>query len=98
MSKHRRAAKIDINQPQIVKGLRSIPGVTVELNHDDLLVGYQGVTRWYEIKSELAVSRKTGKVLESGIKPSQKKLRAEWKGHYKIVASINEILKDMGII
>jgi hypothetical protein len=98
MSKYRRAAKIDSNQNEIVKELRKIPGVTVEVNHDDILVGYKGKTYWYELKDESAVSKKTGKILESSIKDSQKKLRAEWAGHYKIVSSLEEILKDIGII
>lgn len=88
MSKWRQAAKIDANQPSIVKALRKIPGVTVELGMDDILVGYQGKTYWYEIK----VSEK------AKVKPSQEKLLAEWKGHYKIVWSIEMILEDIGML
>ena len=91
----RRAARVDDNQSDIVRDLRKM-GFSVELGHDDLLVGANGVTRWYEIKSESAVSRKTGQVLESKIKSSQKKIRSEFRGHYKIVASLDEILLDMG--
>lgn len=87
MSKYRRAARVDTNQGELVKALRRIPSVTVELGHDDILVGYQGKTYWYEIK--------TGPKAE--VKESQKKLLAEWKGHYKIVWTIDMILKDMGI-
>ena len=91
---HRRAAKIDNNQPDIVKELKRA-GFSVSVNHDDILVGYQGRTFWYEIKSEEATSRKTGKILESKIKASQKKLRAEWRGHYKIVSSFEQIFNDV---
>ena len=87
MSKWRRAAKIDANQPEIVKALRKIPGVTVELGMDDILVGYKGKTFWYEIK----VSEK------ADVKPSQVKLNSDWRGHYKIVWSLEMILKDAGI-
>ena len=97
MSKYRRAARTDNNQTEIVKALRSIPGVSVELNHDDIIVGRNGVTYWYEIKSELAVSKRTGGFLVSGIKKSQKRLRDKFTGHYKIVSSLDEILHDMGI-
>lgn len=83
----RRAARIDENQPEIVEALRAIEGVTVEVNHDDLLVGYAGNTYWYEIK----VGPK------SEIKKSQYKLLDEWTGHYKIVWSLQMILNDMGI-
>jgi hypothetical protein len=87
MSKYRRAARIDTNQPQIVKELRA-RGLSVELDHDDILVGHNGITYWYEIKtSEKAV-----------VKESQKKILAEYKGHYKIVWSTEMILEDMGII
>ena len=87
MSKYRRAARIDGNQNDIVDALRSIDGVTVELGHDDILVGHNGVTYWYEVKAGP----------KSVIKPSQKKLLAEWTGHYEIVWSLDMILEDMGI-
>ena len=90
----RRAANVDLNQPEIVKALRKI-GYSVELDHDDILVGAHDKTFWYEIKSESAVSKKTGKVLETAKKPSQIKLEATFQGHYKIVSSLEEILEDI---
>ena len=97
MSKWRKAAKIDNGQNEIVAALRMIPGMTVEPGHDDILCGYNGRTFWFEVKSADAVSKKTGKVLESAKKDSQKKLEAEWQGHYQIVSSIDEILREVGI-
>ncbi len=88
----RRAKKIDSNQPEIVKQLRSIPGVTVALDHDDILIGYKNKTHWIELKSPEHISKKTGKILESAIEPSQKKLHATWTGSYHIVSTIEEIL------
>jgi hypothetical protein len=96
MSKHRRAAKIDANQNDIVDGLRKIPGVTVEPNHDDILVGFRGRTYWFEIKNS-SCANKNGVVFESKKKKSQKKLEESWKGHYQIVTSIDEILIILGI-
>jgi len=93
----RRKARIDNNQNSIVEALEDIPGVTVALKHDDILVGQAGRTFWYEIKSDSAVSRKTGKVLESRKKKSQVKLEAKWTGHYRIVSSLDEILTDLNI-
>ena len=87
MSKHRQAARIDANQPAIVKALRKIAGVTVYLDVDDILVGYKGVSYWYEIKASV----------KSSLQPVQTKLLAEWKGHYKIVSSLDMILEDIGI-
>jgi hypothetical protein len=97
MSKHRRAAKIDANQPEIVDALRDTPGVTVQLGMDDILVGYKGVTYWYEIKDPAKLFNKDGSFRKGEIKPSQEKLLAEWKGRYKIVWSIEMILEDIGI-
>lgn len=92
----RRKDKVDINQPEIVKSLRAL-GYSVELDHDDILVGKHGRTYWYEIKSEDAVSKKTGKVLQSAKKDHQIKLEATYQGHYKIVSSLDEILEDLNL-
>ena len=96
MSKNRYSARTDDNEKDIVSDLRKL-GFKVETGHDDILVGYQGNTFWYEIKKPESVSKKTGLINESAKKPSQIKLEKEWKGHYKIVSSLEEILKDMGV-
>lgn len=96
MARHRRAARIDKNQKDIVDQLRQIPGVQVELDHDDILVGYKGHTYWFEIKSERAAN-KQGKVFDCELKDSQKKLRDGWPGHYSIVSSLDQILEEIGI-
>ncbi len=96
MSKLRYAKQPDKNQGDIVLALRDIPGLAVELNHDDILIGYRGRTYWFEIKRP-DKANKAGKVFESEIKPSQKRLREEWPGHYRIVTTIEEILSDLGI-
>jgi hypothetical protein len=77
--------------------LLQIPGVSVEKGHDDILLGFQGRTYWFEIKSVEAISKRSGDVLPSKLKPSQKKLLKTWKGHYKIVGTLQEILKEIGI-
>ena len=91
----RRKAKIDNNQTAIVNALLGIPGVTVEVGHDDILVGRNGSTYWYELKSDLAVSKKTGLILESQKKNRQKKLEKEFTGHYRIVSSLDEIISEI---
>ena len=95
MQKYRRNAKIDNNQNEIVKVLRSLPGISVELSHDDILVGFKGKTYWYEIKPPEALSKKTGLINESFLKPSQIKLLREWTGHYRVVTSVDEIMLDL---
>ena len=96
--KPRYAKKVDENQNQIVKALRKIPGVSVELDHDDILVGHQGRTYWFELKKPDAVSKKTGQVRESEKKDSQKRLEKEYNGHYRIVWSLDQILEEIGIL
>jgi len=91
------AKKIDVNQPEIVEALLKIPGITVELDCNDILVGHNCKTYWFEIKAPDTVG-KNGKIRESAIRPNQKELRATWKGHYRIVSSLDEILKDLGVI
>lgn len=94
----RRKDKIDANQPDIVKELRKL-GLSVEVGHDDILVGYNGKTCWYEIKDpEEVISKKTGMMLESCLKDSQKRLRKEFKGHYRIVTHVWQICLDFDII
>jgi len=94
MSKYRRAAKIDSNQPEIVKELRK-RGFTVQVGMDDILVGHNGKSYWFEIKEPDTVSNVTGKVRPSEIKDTQHKLLASWKGHYQIVWSVEQILEEI---
>jgi len=96
--KRRHAARTDENQESIVEALRKIPSISVETDHDDIFVGYKGFNYWYELKTDESISKRTGKVKESSKRKSQKKLESTWRGHYKIVSSLDEILKDMRII
>jgi len=89
--------RIDSNQVAIVKVLRKIPGVKVEVGHDDILVGHKGRTYWFEIKNPNCVSRKTGEILPRKIGAGQKKLLATWKGHYSIVWTLEQILDEIGL-
>lgn len=87
LSKHRWDAKNDTNQPEIVKALRKVPGVSVETGHDDILVGYDGKTYFYEIKE----------TPKSTVKDSQYRLIKEFTGHYRFCFSVQDILQDIGI-
>ena len=87
-----RAAKIDSNQSGIVAALRAIPGVTVAVGHDDIIVGRNGKSYWYEVKASEASKRRNDLTATE-----QRRFEREWQGHYKIVCSLDEILKDMGI-
>ena len=96
MSRNRHAARVDDNQNDIVDELLKLDGVTAEKNHDDILVGYNGFTFWFEIKNESVVSKRTHKVIESAKKKSQIRLEKEWTGHYRIVWKLEQILEDIG--
>ena len=92
MSKHRQAARVDSNQRAIVRALRLIPGVTVAVGHDDILVGYAQRTFWFEIKRPETVSPNTGQVRASERKQSQRELAASWCGQYAVVWSLEQII------
>ena len=94
MSKYRRAAAIDENQPAIVNELRKL-GYSVQTGMDDILVGHNGKTYWFEIKDPAKTLTKNGLYKVGAIKDSQVKLQAEWKGHYSIVHSIEQILAEL---
>ena len=96
MSLARRAKKIDSNQNGIVCALRRYPGVTVLLDMNDILVGYRMQNYLFELKSTDKISKRTGKILESAIKPSQVRLRETWTGQYNIVTTAAEILDIIG--
>jgi hypothetical protein len=82
----RRAAKIDLNQPEIVSALRSA-GCSVQLLHSvgqgcpDLLVGVSGENVLMEVKSD------TG-----GLTEPQIIWHRSWNGTVHIVRSVDDAL------
>ena len=99
MSKHRRAAKVDNNQNEVLDALIKIPGVSVAPGHDDFLLGYKGLTHWIEWKSEDEIAKKTGKpfVRDNKTYRKQKELSDNFTGSYHICWSIDQLLNIMGI-
>jgi len=93
MSKNRYAARTDENESEIVKDLRKL-GYTVITGVDDIFVSGRGINFWFEIKDKRTLD-KNGKVRESEIKDSQKKIRETWRGQYDIVSSTEQILSIM---
>jgi hypothetical protein len=100
MSHPRRKKKIDSNQTELVRQLRSIPGVTVETDKDDLLIGRvvngEPRTFWVEIKNPAAV-KKNGELRKGALRDSQKKIKQEWKGQYLVAWTLEQILQEIGI-
>ncbi len=74
--------------------LRGLEGCSVSLGHDDILVGYKKQTFWFEIKDPQTL-KKDGSFKAGTIKPSQQWLLDHWPGHYSIVSSYQEILKEI---
>ena len=89
--------KTDNNQKDILKELRKIPGLSVQAGHDDLLVGYKGVTYWYEVKNPEKMNKDGSATKGTETQKKQTKLFLEWKGHIKLVWELDQILKDIGI-
>lgn len=92
----RRKDKIDANQTFIVNELKK-KELSVEVGHDDILVGYYGRTYWFEIKNPDKISKKTGLLLESALEDDQIRLRRDFKGHYRIVTHLWQVCLEIGI-
>lgn len=87
----RRAARVDDNQPEIVRAFQRM-GATVQHLHavgggcPDLCVGFRGVNLFVEVKdgSKPPSARK--------LTPSQSEWHAAWKGQVAIVSSVEEAI------
>ena len=99
MSRHnRRAQKVDDNQPEIVRKLQAIPSVSVEVGHDDLLIGFEGNNYWVEIKNpETEISKKTGRLKDGALTNSEKIRLTDWLCHYCVAWTLEQILEEIGI-
>lgn len=86
--------KPDNNQNTIVAQLRKL-GYSVEPGHHDILVGANGKTYWYEIKDPSVISPKTGQPRPSSITASERKRLDNWRGHYKLVWTLEQILEEI---
>jgi Holliday junction resolvase len=87
-----RAAKIDINQREIVEALRGI-GASVVITSSvgqgfpDLVCGFRGNAYLLEIKA--------GK---GKLTPDQVRFHQAWNGHIAVVRTVNEALAAVGAI
>lgn len=93
MAQPRRSLRIDDNQKEIVKKLSMTQGVSVALNHDDILVGYKGKNYWFEIKNPVRCRDKNGMLKKDALKKSQIDILRTWKGQYHVVFSYDEIME-----
>jgi hypothetical protein len=93
----RRAARIDSNQNEIVAALRKIPGVSVAITsalgdgYPDLNIGREGKTFLVELKNGLLTPSKRK------LSPDEEKFMKQWRGHYAVCNSLDEVLKVIGV-
>lgn len=93
----RRAAKVDVNQPAIVKGLRAIPGVSVKPlsavgdGCPDLLVGFRGRNFLLEVKDPEKPPSKRELTLDQSV------FFAGWTGQAAKVETLPEALRAIGV-
>jgi hypothetical protein len=88
----RTAARVDANQPEIVKALRAIGASVLVMsqlkNCFDLLIGYRGRTFLFEVKdgSKPPSARK--------LTPGEQEFKDSWKGsEYHIVLSVEQAIE-----
>ena len=85
----RRAAKVDANQPEIVKELRKrgwyVLIISQLKNCCDLIISKDGRTVAIEVKD--GSKPKSSQRLSEG----EKKFMDEWQGEYKIITSTSDI-------
>lgn len=92
----RRAAKIDDNQPDIVRRLRLIGASVSILNgagdgFPDLAVGYRRTNYLFEIKDPAKPPS------ARRLTPAQERWHGAWRGEAHIIETFGDALKAMGL-
>jgi hypothetical protein len=87
-----RPHRVDQNQPDIVKSLRSIPGVSVFETHmvgrgfPDLACGYRGKTSLIELK-----------VKGASLTLPEQGFQLYWTGDVSVCYCLDDVLKAIGV-
>ncbi len=88
--------RTDANQPAIVKHLRQIPGVSVEIlaavggGVPDLLVGYRGENYLLEVKDPAKIPSKRR------LTDDQEVWHANWRGQAAVVMTFEDCVRVIG--
>ena len=87
----RRAAKVDANQRQIVRGVREFGGSVQHLHMvgdgcGDILIGYKRVNYLVEIKTETGT-----------LTPAEEVFHEKWGGQIDIARNLDEVLELIGV-
>ena len=98
MSRRYQVKNTDKNEKVIVEALRKIPGVKVQTDVNDILIGYRGKNYWIEIKNTDQLT-KSGRLKKAKGKTyeKQKALLDHWTGQYAICTSLDQILSIIGV-
>lgn len=81
MSLNRYAKRRDANEAGIVKALVDVGCSVLQVDAVDLVVGFRGRSYLLEVKTP-----------RGELKPSQERIRAEWRGQYAVVRSVEQAL------
>ena len=86
------AAKVDLNQAEIVSALRQVGASVLVLSRvgqgcADLAAGIRGETFFLEVKTD-----------KGKLTPREKEFMDEWRGHYAIVRTPEEALRAIGVL
>jgi Holliday junction resolvase len=99
MTLHRRAARRDGNEAEIIKALESVGATVVKMSAEgvpDLLVGWRGITHLIEVKQAQDAKAKTqkGKATQA-----QKEFAMRWTGGpIHIVTTKADALRAIGAV
>lgn len=95
MSKNFTFEKPDKNEADIINKLSDIPGIKVYSKYNDLIIGYEKVTVWVEIKNPETACNKDGSYNSKAFTDKQKKIKQEFTGCRIIAKSFNEVVEGM---
>jgi hypothetical protein len=89
--------RADANQPQLIRSIRKLPGVSVFLTHTvgkgfvDAVIGFRGVNYLVEIKDPgKSKSRKK-------LTPDEETFHRNWTGQVAVVETLEDVLKLLNL-
>jgi Holliday junction resolvase len=101
MSLHRRAARRDANEAEIVAALRAVGATVQQLSGEDvpdLLVGFRGVDYLVEVKQAPSKGH-SAKNLHAVLSEGQATWHAQWRGRPPVVVrTVGEALAAIGAV
>lgn len=86
----RRAAKVDANQPEIVKAFRDLGWYVLIIsqlkNCCDIIVSKEGRTIAIEIKDGSKPKS------QQKLSPGEERFKNQWQGEYKLITCVDDVL------